>query len=151
MWVLRLPLTSHGLSGLTAGYPARIVLHSHEGMTGMPRSTEISGSFSSLRAIADSFAAPPQRPGQRRRLYAIAGELGSTVVPLLCRHFASGDVAQAEWAACLLGRDGSPRTLRALRELAADARLPEARRALALALLGDLGAPLPAAVRILDE
>src|SRR5262245_28731122 len=115
MWVPRLPLTSRRLSGLTPGCTARIVMHSHRENDRMPRSSGISGSFEGLRAIADSFAALPQRPGQRRRLVAIAAELGATVVPLLCRYFANGDVAQAEWAACLLGRDGSARTLRALR------------------------------------
>src|SRR5262249_7971722 len=37
------------------------------------------------------------------------------------------------------------------REIATDARLPDARKGLVLALLGELGAPLPASVRLLED
>jgi len=117
----------------------------------MPRTSEISSSFNDLRVIADSFSPVPTRSGQRRRIVGLAAHLGPTAVPLLCRQLVLGDENQAGWAYFLLAQAGGQRALRALRELTVDASVPEGRRALALAVLGELGAPLPASVRFLEE
>jgi tetratricopeptide (TPR) repeat protein len=117
----------------------------------MGRASEISRSFHDLRAVADSFATVPGRPGQRRRIASLATHLGATAVPFLSRKLGGGDDLQAEWAYYLLMRVGSQRALAAARDLAGDPRLSDERRALALALLGELGAPLPGSVRFLED
>jgi tetratricopeptide (TPR) repeat protein len=87
----------------------------------------------------------------RRRLLGVARSLGRTAVPLLVRQLLTGDEARTSWAYYLLSEAAGLRALRALRELAGDPQVSEPRRALVLALLGELGAPLPATVRLLED
>src|SRR5262249_60710611 len=102
----------------------------------MRRTSEISRSFTDLRALADSFSPVPSRMGQRRHILVLSSRLGPVAVPLLCRQLLRGDAAQASWAYFLLLHGGGDRALRALRAASADAALPDARRGVALALLG---------------
>ena len=117
----------------------------------MPRTSEMSRSFMHLRAIASSFAQVPASARQRGKLVSIAVHLGATAVPLLLRNLVTGDESQVAWAYFILARAGGQRAVRALREVTADAAVSDRRRAVALALLGELGAPLPASVRFLED
>src|SRR5262249_39232378 len=117
----------------------------------MARLPEISRSFDSLRKLSSSFRAVPRRMATRRRLLRVALVLRRTAVPLPVRQLLTGDEAQAAWAYYLLSEAAGPRALRVLSDVSADSRVSEPRKALALALLGELGAPLPATVRLFDD
>src|SRR5258708_35464456 len=117
----------------------------------MARLPEISNSLVDLRKLSESFRAVPRRMTTRRRLLGLAVRLGRTAVPLLVRQLLTGDEARASWAYFLLSEAAGPRALDALRAVVGDARVPEPRQALVLALLGELGAPLPATVRLLED
>jgi tetratricopeptide (TPR) repeat protein len=82
---------------------------------------------------------------------SLAAQLGATAVPLLCRKLVAGDESQVAWAYFILARAGGQRAVRALRDVTADSEVSDRRRAVALALLGELGAPLPATVRLLED
>jgi tetratricopeptide (TPR) repeat protein len=117
----------------------------------MLRKPEISNSLGDLRKLSESFRAVPRKMATRRQLLRATMALGRTAVPLLLRQLVTGDEARAAWAYYLLSEAAGPRAVGALRDTMADARVPEARRALVLALLGELGAPLPASVRLLED
>jgi tetratricopeptide (TPR) repeat protein len=114
----------------------------------------ISYSLGGLRKLTDTF--PPtgsgKKPGLKaqRRAVGIARELGATAVPLLQRKLQVGSEDEASWAYFLLAQLGGARVEQAARGLLDDAATPDDRKALALALLTELGAELPSEVALRD-
>src|SRR5262245_45453391 len=102
-----------------------------------------SEAFGNLLELARSFDDIPQRPAARNELVRLAQRSGATAVPLLARKLRGAADPQASWAAYLLARVGGDRAAAALRELLADASVAADRRRLALALLAEIGVPVP--------
>jgi tetratricopeptide (TPR) repeat protein len=113
----------------------------------------ISHSLGGLQKLTDTFPRGADRkPGAKaqKRAVGIARELGDTAVPMLQRKLQQGGEEDASWAYFLLSQLGGPRVERAARALLDDAATPDDRKALALALLTELGAELPTEVTLRD-
>ncbi|MBI4510868.1 MAG: hypothetical protein HY698_14645 [Deltaproteobacteria bacterium] len=118
----------------------------------------ISYSFGKLRQLSETFAEVSDKSSTRgtrhelveRRALRLAIELGDTAYPLLARKIREGDDAESSWAYFLLSRLGGERSAKVARELAQDHGAPDERKALALALLTELGAELPDTVILRD-
>jgi tetratricopeptide (TPR) repeat protein len=85
-----------------------------------------------------------------RRALKLAQRLGNTAVPLLSRKLREDGDAEASLAYFLLARVGGARAVDVARSLALDAAAPDQKKALALALLSELGAEIPEAVELRD-
>ncbi len=106
----------------------------------------ITPSFAKLRRLANTFdrvATTRRLPSRAGTALRIVRELGGIAFPLLERKLRDDDDAQSTWAYDLLRRAGGDRAARAARALAIDPGAPDSRKAVALALLVELGAPLP--------
>lgn len=120
-------------------------------MHSMGRDAEVSTSFGSLRLLADTFpVAATLKPAARRRTLALARSLGDVAMPLLARKLRDDDDEQASWAYWLLAQLGGARAVDAARRLALDDAASDGKKALALALLGELGAELPDHITLRD-
>jgi tetratricopeptide (TPR) repeat protein len=125
-------------------------------MMSLPNS--MTHSFKKLRALADTFTLVGATEEGRlhaatqRRTLKLVEDLGATAVPLLCRKLRGEDERQASWAYFLLARAGQEheRAISAVRALALDASAADAKKALALALLSELGAELPEKIALKD-
>jgi len=113
-------------------------------------------SFGPLRQIASSFeaiergrAATPAKQLRERTLAGVRA-VGNGCVPLLARKLCGASERQASWAFFLLGALGGDRVLREVRARLRDPQLPDERKALLLALLGELGAEIPDDVVLAD-
>lgn len=113
-------------------------------------------SFGPLRQIASSFeaiergrAATPAKQLRERTLAGVRA-VGNGCVPLLARKLCGASERQASWAFFLLGALGGERVLREVRARLRDPQLPDERKALLLALLGELGAEIPDDVVLAD-
>ncbi|MGH7340589.1 MAG: hypothetical protein ACREKH_08885, partial [Candidatus Rokuibacteriota bacterium] len=89
-------------------------------------------------------------PSAQRKGVRLAKELGATAVPLLARKLRGPDEREASWASFLLARVGGERAAAEARAVAMDERLPDGKKALALALLGELGVELPDSIHLAD-
>jgi tetratricopeptide (TPR) repeat protein len=106
-----------------------------------------------LQKLTETFPVSGDRkPGSRAQKQAvrIARELGDTAVPMLQRKLQIGSEDEASWAYFLLSQLPGTRVERAARALLDDPATPDERKALALALLTELGADLPAEVTLRD-
>jgi tetratricopeptide (TPR) repeat protein len=123
-------------------------------------SRRLESSFVALRRLAHSFddldpTGQPPAASRRRSLLRLARTLGKTAVPVCIRELASEDDSRAEWAHELLahiaGSEGNqPRVAQALAELAEAEAASDRPMLRALALLDELGAPLPSSVSLRD-
>ena len=114
----------------------------------------IPNSFNNLRTIVVSFeqvaTGVELGPADRRRLVRVVLSLGAVVVPLLSRKLRASEEREASWAYYLLACLGGERAADVARKLALDGTASDDQKALALALLSELGAELPAAVVLAD-
>ena len=114
----------------------------------------ISYSFDNLRQLSDTFVAATQerfpRGAAERRAIRMVVDLGDTAVPLLTRKLRSENVGESSWAYTLLSHLGGARVVDAARTLALDANAGDEKKALALALLSELGAEIPETVTLRD-
>lgn len=122
------------------------------------RVPKISYSFKKLQEIAASFDIVAQ-PGQdlapvdktmQRRLTSLVKAVGNASVPLLARKLCGGNDAEASWAFWLLSKLGGARVIGEVHRWLADAALADAKKAVLLALLAELGAPVPDEVVLKD-
>lgn len=116
--------------------------------------SDISHSFMLLRKLSDAFwgarTAGPGRAFLEKRALKLALDLGNTALPLLARKLRQDVDAEASLAYFLLARLGGPRVIEVARGLALDASARDQEKALALALLTELGAKIPDMVTLRD-
>ncbi len=114
----------------------------------------ISYSFGPLRQLQDTFSRLPasgvaSRTVEKQAQKLLAG-LGETAIPLLARKLGSSSSRESSWAYRLLSRVGGPRVEELARARALDSATDDEDKALALALLTELGAELPERVFLKD-
>jgi Flp pilus assembly protein TadD len=114
-----------------------------------PAARKLESSFAPLRQLADILAAEKIDPRSERRALRLTADLGATAIPLLVRKLL-GEEREATLAFTLLSTLRTERSTAALRGVALDESLPDDKRALAIALLGERGA-MPANIHLADE
>ena len=107
---------------------------------------KIAASFEAVLHVRSGAAAKALRDKTAREVILA----GNACVPLLVRKLCGESDRQASWAFYLMAQLGGARVLRAVHERLRDAALADARKALLLALLSELGAPIPDDVVISD-
>lgn len=114
----------------------------------------VSDSLTKLHDLGASFESlvdgRPLRQATEKKAIKLATVLGPTAVPLLERKLFGASDAAASWAYTLLARIGGPRVVAVARRLARAAQVSDDRKALALALMAELGEEPPDDVVLAD-